>query len=183
MKTVPTLVTERLILDQIIPVDIPNIVAYAGNKKITNTTRTMPHPYFEEDAIAWINMANQGFKNKDMFIFALRDKVDKSFKGGIGLTLNTENNRAEIGYWIAEKFWGMGYTTEAVKAVLKFGFEKLELNKITAVYIDTNIASGKIMDKNGMVKEGELKNHDIKLGEYQTLIQYRMLRSEYDALN
>lgn len=182
MKKFPALATERLVLDQIMPADIPNIVAYAGNKKIADNTRTMPHPYLAANAIAWINMANQGFRNKDNFIFAMRNKDDNTFMGGIGLTLDQEHSRAEIGYWIAERFWNMGYTSEAVKSLLKFGFEELYLNKIVATYISTNVASGKIMIRNGMVKEGEFKNHDIKNGEYVTLIHYGLLKSTYESL-
>ena len=188
MKYFPKLGTERLLLDQIKPSDIPEIVANAGNIKIVENTRTMPHPYFEEDAIAWMNMANQGFRAKNNYIFAIRSRETHKLIGGIGLTLDVDNNRAELGYWLAEKFWNNGYTTEAVKAILTFGFEKLELNKVVAVYLSTNEASGRVMIKNGMVKEGELKDHDIKRGfsakdnEYVSLIQYRMLRSEYDDL-
>lgn len=188
MKAFPSLVTDRLLLNQIKPVDIPLIVAYAGNMKIIQNTRTMPFPYYEEDAIAWINMANQGFRAKDNYMFAMRFKADESFMGGIGLTLDVAQNRAELGYWLAEKFWGKGYTTEAVKAILQFGFEELNLNKIIAVYLTTNAASGKVMIKNNMVKEAELKDHDLKRGstlerpEYVSLIQYRMLKNEYEKI-
>jgi len=106
MKDYPKLLTERLILDQLILADIPDIVSYAGNAKIVENTRTMPHPYYDEDAISWINIANQGFKNKDHYIFAIRFIDTQAFMGGIGLTLDKENNRAELGYWLAEKFWG-----------------------------------------------------------------------------
>lgn len=182
MKRFPKLITDRLILDQLRLADIPDIVAYAGNRKIVDNTRTMPHPYFEEDAISWINMANQGFKNKDNYIFAIRNKNNEAFMGGIGLTLALEHNRAELGYWIAERFWNQGYTSEAVKSILKFGFEELKVNKIIAVYVDTNIASGRIMEKNDMIKEAELKDHDMKDGVYKTLIQYRLTKVEYESM-
>jgi len=189
MENFPELKTDRLILDQIKPQDIPEIVAYANNIKVAENTRTMPHPYFDEDAISWMHLANQGFKQKDNFIFALRKKIDKAFLGGIGLTLNVENNRAELGYWIAEPFWNKGYITEAVKAILKFGFEELNLNKIIAEYLTTNQASGKVMIKNGMIKEAEFKDHDVKRGHnakdnsYVSLIQYRLTNTEYQSLN
>jgi len=179
METFPKLETKRLVLDQIKPADIPDIVAYAGNIKIVENTRSMPHPYHEEDAISWM-------KNKDNYIFAMRFKETHDFIGGIGLTLDVLNNRAELGYWLAEGFWNKGLTTEAVQVILRFGFEKLHLNKIVAVYIPTNTASGKVMIKNGMVKEGEFKDHDIKKDhtvaddQYVSLIQYRMLKSEYE---
>lgn len=188
MKVFPNLDTDRLLLNQTKPADIPLIVAYAGNLKIVQNTRTMPHPYVEEDAIAWINMANQGFKAKNNYMFAIRSKMDEAFMGGIGLTLDVAQNRAELGYWLAEKFWGMGFTTEAVKALLQFGFEQLNLNKIIAVYLTTNTASGKVMIKNDMIKEAEFKDHDLKRGstlehpEYVSLIQYRMLKNEYEKI-
>ncbi len=182
MEKFPRLETERLILDRIRPDDIPNIVAYADNKKITDNTRTMPHPYFEEDAISWINMANQGFRDKNQYIFAMRNAVDDAFMGGIGLTIDLEHNRAELGYWLAEPFWNMGYTSEAVKVMLQFGFKELNLNKVFAGYIEANGASGKIMIKNGMVKEAELKDHDIKNGKYITLIQYGLTKTDYESL-
>jgi len=188
MDTFPKLWTKRLILDQIRPSDISNIVKYAGNIKIVENTQTMPHPYHEEDAIAWIHMANIGFKAKDNFMFAIRYSETLGLIGGIGLTIEKENNRAELGYWLAEEFWNKGLTTEAVKAILKFGFEELKLNKIFAVYLTSNQASGKVMTKNGMVKEAEYKDHDIKRGHtvedniYVSLIQYRMTKSEYKSL-
>ena len=188
MDQFPILKTKRLILDQIKPSDIPNIVAYAGNIKIVENTRSMPYPYHEEDAISWMHVANSGFKAKDNYMFAIRFSDTLSFIGGIGLTIDQENNRAELGYWLAEDFWNMGLTTEAVKAIIKFGFEELKLNKIFAVYLTSNEASGKVMIKNRMVKEAEFKDHDVKRGHtiedniYVSLYQYRMTRSEYESL-
>ena len=188
MKRFPRLTTYRLLIDQLKTSDIPDIVSYAGNSKITDNTRTMPHPYYEEDAIAWINMSYQGFKRGDLFMFAMRFGDTHAFIGGIGLTIDEENNRAELGYWLAETFWNLGFTTEAVQAILKFGFEQLKLNKIYAVYLTSNKASGRVMLKNGMIKEAEFKDHDVKRGstvednEYVSLIQYRMLKSEYEDL-
>lgn len=184
----PILDSERLLLNQIQPSDLTNIVRYANNKNITDTTRTMPHPYYEEDAVSWMHTANEGFKAKDLYMFAIRTKSDDAFIGGIGLTLNLPNNRAELGYWLAEPFWSQGYTTEAVQMILKFGFEELHLNKIIAVYLDTNTASGKIMIKNGMIKEAEFKDHDVKKDHtvaddiYVSLIQYRLTQKEYKSL-
>ena len=188
MEHFPEIKTERLILNQPKWNDVPTIVSYANNLKIVDNTRSMPHPYFEEDAISWIHMVNQGFKKKNNYMFAVRLQSDGDFVGGIGLTLDVENNRAELGYWMAEPFWNQGYTTEAVSAMLNFGFDTLGLNKIIAVYLTTNSASGKVMIKNGMIKEAEFKEHDIKRdhtiedNEYVSLIQYRLIKSEYEAL-
>ena len=72
MKRFPRLTTYRLLIDQLKTSDIPDIVSYAGNSKITDNTRTMPHPYYEEDAIAWINMSYQGFKRAKIVPAAIK---------------------------------------------------------------------------------------------------------------
>lgn len=157
MEQFPRLQSKRLILDQIKPSDISDIVTHAGNIKIAENTRSMPNPYHEEDAISWMHMANTGFKEKNNYMFAIRFSDTLEFIGGMGLTIDKENNRAELGYWLAEDFWNIGLTTEAVKAILKFGFEELKLNKIIAVYLTSNESSGKVMIKKAWSKKRNSK--------------------------
>lgn len=179
----PQFSTDRLILGKVQSIDIPKIVEYAGNKKVADTTLNIPHPYHEKDAIFWLNMANQGFEKKTQFTFAIRLKTTHEFIGGIGLKINKRFDRAELGYWIGEPFWNKGYVTEAVGAVLEFGFRTLELNKIYAQFLIENPASGKVMIKNGMIKEGELKDHSKKGNQYRSVMQYRLTKAEYEHIN
>lgn len=182
MKQFPTLTTARLSLEEVRTSDIPSIILYAGAEEIARTTLSMPHPYTEKDAIFWINKARQGFQAEDHYIFGIRLAATDEFLGGIGLIINKHFNKAEIGYWIGLPFWNKGYMTEATAAILKFGFEELGLNKIYAQFLTENPASGKIMIKNGMIKEAELVDHIQKYGEYKTSIQYRLTKAEYLAL-
>jgi len=124
-------------------------------------------------------MANQGLKEETNFIFAICRESTSEFIGGIGLRVNKRFNRAELGFWIAEPFWNNGFATEAVGKIIKFGFQEVELNKIFATHLPNNPASGKVMAKNGMVKEGELKDHVRKKEEYLNLIQYRITENEF----
>ena len=179
MDRLPSLATNRLILSQLTSVDIPKIIEYAGNRKIAEMTLNIPHPYEEEDAIFWLNRAHEGLKNKTEYSFAVRLKGSEAFIGGIGLMVNERFNLAEFGYWIAEPFWNKGYATEATRALLEFGFEELKLNKIHAAHLIENPASGKVMIKNGMIKEGEFKDHVRKDDVYKSLIQYRLTLSEF----
>jgi len=167
METYPQLVSERLSLERIRYSDVPTIVQYAGNFKIAQTTLNMPHPYEESDAIFWINLANQGFKNKTQYTFGIRLKSTDGIIGGIGLRLQQLFDHAEIGYWIAEPFWNNGYATEALGSILNFGFNQLNLHKIFANHLAENPASGKVMIKNKMIKEAELKDHTKKDGKYE----------------
>ena len=93
------------------------------------------------------------------------------------------NNHAQFGYWIAEPFWGKGIATEALAAILKVSFETLHLNKIYATHYPDNLSSGKVMLKNNMIKEAEMKEHYKIDGVYKDVIQYRMTKKVYEESN
>lgn len=175
----PVLEAKRLILNKLDSTDLASIVEYASNARVAEMTLNIPHPYREEDAVFWVNAAHTGFQDGSQYTFAIRLRPDNEFIGGMGLKINRRFDRAELGYWIAEPFWNMGFATEAAAAVLKFGFEELRLNKIYATHLIENPASGRVMQKNGMVKEGLLVDHYKRDNAYKTIVQYRMTRKEY----
>lgn len=179
MERLPEIETERLVLKELMAADIPLIVQYAANRNISSYTLNLPFPYAEKDAIYWINMANQGLKSKTHLIFAIRLKNQDAFIGGIGMKIEPHFFRADIGYWLAEPFWNNGYTTEALGAVIRYGFNELKLNKITASHFDKNPASGKVMAKCGMKKEGVLKEHIYKDAVFHDLVLYGLTKSDF----
>ena len=126
----PLLKTERLKLRKLLIDDIPSLVKYANNKKISDQIINIPHSYGEPDATYRIAYVNQGFLNKSRFVFAIADILSNDFIGEISLNLQSNSAQSEIGYWIAEPFWNKGFATEAIKEVIKFGFEKLKLTSI-----------------------------------------------------
>ena len=101
--------------------------------------------------------------------------------GAIGLNLQREHDRAELGYWIGVPYWGQGYATEAGREVVRYGFEDLALNRIYAFHFVTNPASGRVLQKIGMRYEGKRRQHTLKWGEYLDNEAYGILRSEYRA--
>lgn len=174
----PTITTQRLVLRKLRSTDIPRIVKYANNRGISDNTLNIPYPYKEEDAVYWINMADEGARKSDGYIFGITLKAVDQFIGGISLTMEPFD-KAMIGYWLAEPYWNKGYMTEATAAILQFGFENLGLRKIYSNHLEQNPASGKVMINNSMIKEAVLKDH-VKKGErYFTLIQYRLTEEEY----
>lgn len=183
MEEFPVIQTERLRLRELMARDITRIVQYANNPKIVEMTLSMPFPYEEKDAVSWLAEANQGFSKQTHYIFAICQLQANEFLGGIGIEVKKRFNRAEMGFWLGEPFWNSGYITEAVAAVLEFGFNDLELNKIIAFHMDKNPASGRVMTKNGMIKEGELVEHIRKDEEYIDVIQYRLTKQEFDRMN
>lgn len=179
MKNYPSITTTRLTLVPPKIQDVPTIVQYAGHADVAKTTANMPHPYHEEDAIFWLNMSYQGFKQGDKAVFSIRDKSTDAFMGGIGLHIDEAHNRAELGYWIAVPFWNQGFMTEALTALLKYGFETRELNRIYAVHMIENESSGRVMAKSGMKKEGIIPDAVHARGDYRTLVQYGLTREDY----
>ncbi|MEO5644271.1 MAG: GNAT family N-acetyltransferase [Bacteroidia bacterium] len=180
MKTFPELNTERLTLRKIRIDDIPSLLRYVNNRAISDQIFNIPYPYHEEDAIFRMNFVYQGFKNKERYVFAITLKDNDELIGEIGLHLDKENNCAQFGYWIGEPFWNKGIATEAAAAILKFGFEKLELNKIYATHYPDNEASGKVMINNKMIMEAELKDQYRIDNVYKSVNQYRLTKKEYE---
>jgi [ribosomal protein S5]-alanine N-acetyltransferase len=179
MESFPELITKRLRLRRIQLEDVSSLIKYANNKNISDQILNIPFPYGEEDAIHRFNFIVEGFKNKERYVFAITFKDENELIGETGLHLDKNNNSAQFGYWIAEPFWNNGIASEAVAAILQFGFEKLHLNKIYATHFPENKASGKVMLKNKMIREGELKDHYKVNDDYKSVIQYRLTKEEY----
>lgn len=94
-------------------------------------------------------------------------------------TLNPEDNwNAKIGLWITKEAQGEGYGTEAASKLIKYAFDQLNYHRIYARTLDTNKASQKLWEKHGFQKEGELREHIYRDGEYHNLILYGLLKEE-----
>jgi [ribosomal protein S5]-alanine N-acetyltransferase len=182
MEAFPEIITKRLKLRKAELTDVPSLMKYAGNKKISDQIFNIPYPYLEEDAVFRINFVYQGFNSKVRYVFAITFEDSQELIGEIGLHLDKSNNSAQFGYWIGEPFWNKGIATEATAAILEFGFQQLNLNKIYATHYPENPASGKIMLNNNMIKEAELKEHYLIDNVSRTVIQYRLTKGEYEQL-
>jgi len=154
MKDFPQLFTDRLHLRKIHIDDIQSLVKYANNRKVSDHILNIPHPYQEPDAVFRIRYVNEGFKKSSRYIFAIILKETEEFIGEISLHLDDKNRMAQLAYWIGEPFWKNGFVTEAIQAILIFGFEKLDLDLIFATCDEENIASIRVLEKNGFQKKG-----------------------------
>ena len=173
----PSLRTERLILRALELSDAPRIQQLAGEREVAFNTMNIPHPYPDGDAEEWI--ASQDAKREQGSVnFAIDDG---ELVGGIGLRVQREFERAEIGYWIGKPFWGRGYATEAAGAIIRYGFEELKLNRIYAGYFSRNEKSAHVMIKNGMKYEGTLRQHVKKWDEFVDVVYYGILRREWSS--
>ena len=184
MKQQPTIKTERLLLRPYHMDDAPELQRLIGERDIAATTMNIPHPYEDGMAEEFIGKQQKLFDSGEQMNLAITHRQDGFLIGGIGFnTIDRESERAEIGYWIAKRYWGNGYCTEAAGAVLGYGFEVMGLNRIHAMHMTRNPASGRIMQKIGMKHEGTSRQAVKKWGKFEDMEYYGILRSEYAGLN
>jgi [ribosomal protein S5]-alanine N-acetyltransferase len=121
-------------------------------------------------------------KNRNTYWFGIELKSEKRIIGGIDLhNFNNVQGKAEVGYWIGEKYWRKGYGSEALEALLEFGFKKLKLRRIEAEIFKGNPSSGKLLEKYNFKREG-MKRKAVKSranGKIYDAIIYGLLREEY----
>jgi RimJ/RimL family protein N-acetyltransferase len=172
----PTIKTKRLMLRSFDLADAARVRELAGAREVALNTMRIPHPYPDGAAEEWISSQEQTLAEGN-HVFAIDDG---QLVGAIGLHVNQDFDRAEVGYWLGLPFWGRGYATEAVAAILRYGFEELKLNRIYAGYFSRNAASGRVMEKNGMKYEGTLREHVRKWDEYVDIVYHGILRSEWE---
>ena len=182
MKQRPTLETERLIMRPFRRSDAPDVQRLAGAREIAAGTLRLPHPYGEGMAERWIGSHQETFERGEGIAFAVTLRGNGRLIGAISLmAISTEHERAEMGYWIGVPYWNQGYCTEAARAVIRYGFEVLELNRIQASHFARNPASGRVMQKIGMTREGCQRQCFKKWGEFVDLVCHSVLRQEYEA--
>jgi ribosomal-protein-alanine N-acetyltransferase len=170
--------TERLTLRPYALSDIPTLVPLIGAREVAATTLRIPHPYTEAYAREFIATAHEEFSSGKCLRLAIVIRESNTLCGGIGLQIEANHRRAELGYWIGVPYWGHGYATEAAQAVVKCGFEAFNLNRIYASYVTQNTASGRVLEKIGMRHEGRHRAHILKWGEFLDLEMYAMLASD-----
>lgn len=176
---IPRLETKRLLLRAFTLEDATRVQLLAGEKDIASNTLNIPHPYEEGMAEAWIKTHQEGFVKGELISLAIVLHSSGELIGAIGLTVNQEHAHAELGYWIGKPYWNRGYCTEAAQEVLHYGFERLGLNRVCAMHLSRNPASGRVMEKIGMTHEGRRRKHVLKWGEFEDLEMYAILKSEF----
>ncbi len=164
-------------LEKIILYDASIIAKYANNMNIwKNVTDSFPCPYFIENAIDYINIVT---KKKPIQDFKITK--NNEFVGLIsaGLKSNIYSKTAEIGYWLAEPFWGQGIMTQAVKMIVSQTFESFDfIEKITAKVYHTNIGSMRVLEKSGFHKEAILVKEAFKENEFKDIHYYALFRKK-----
>lgn len=156
--------------------DLDSLVKYANNFKIAkNLTNKFPYPYTKEAGEKFIAYA---IADSPIHIFAI--EVNGEAVGGIGIHPQDDVHckNAELGYWIAEPFWGKGIISHAIPQIVDFGFKTFDITRIFARPFETNFASQHILEKCGFSLEGRFSKTFYKNGEYLDELIYAIRKPE-----
>ncbi|RZU48665.1 RimJ/RimL family protein N-acetyltransferase [Krasilnikovia cinnamomea] len=115
-----------------------------------------------DDTAAFLAEAarDAGAQPRTRFALAVLDRAGQALIGSVELSVTSAaHRRASTGYALARPAWGQGLATEAAAAMLRLGFDRLDLHKISATCDPGNLASGRVLEKIGMRREGHLHDH------------------------
>ncbi|MGN0339079.1 MAG: GNAT family N-acetyltransferase [Lachnospira sp.] len=158
--------------------DAAALAAALSNKKVQDNLRDgLPYPYTEQDGTDYISAMLSADEN-DTFAFAIT--VDTKVIGSIGIFRqgNIHRQTAELGYYIAEEYWGKGIMTEAVKQICEYVFGKSDIIRIYADPFSYNVASCRVLEKAGFQYEGTLRSNAVKNGKVLDMKMYSLLKTE-----
>lgn len=136
---------KRLVLRPPMRADVPALVRLADNKRIAERLARLPSPYTRADAIGFVEIFAQRADERPYAV-----TLDGAFIGVVGFTFHP-GEPAELGYWLGEPYWGKGYATEAVRALIEAAFATRQFREIKARALASNTASLGVLRKAGFV--------------------------------
>ncbi|MBD1916776.1 GNAT family N-acetyltransferase [Phormidium sp. FACHB-322] len=177
MKIFPKLETPRLWLRQATDADADAIFSLFSDFRVTQFHDLDTFTQLQE-ARAVVERRRVGFETDRGIRWAIALKPSNSLIGSCGFTWDRASNRAEVGYELASQYWRQGIMTEALSAILTYGFEVKGLDNIVAEVMLKNIASKQLLKKLGFQSQGVLKNHGFWKGRHHDLEQFLLFRPQ-----
>jgi len=175
----PVLETECLLLRRITNDDVREVFELRSNPE---TMKYIPRPLVktDEEALAHIAMIDSKIETNEGINWAVTLKGNSKMLGFMGhYRIQRENFRSEIGYMILPEYSGIGIVTEAIKAIVEYGFSEMGLHSVEAVIDPENFASEKALLKNGFVKEAHILENECFEGKFWDTVIYSMLKKNF----
>lgn len=169
--------TKRLILRKFEYKDVEDLYEYAKDEEVTKYVRVDTYKSIE-DAQDRIDDLLAKYAQEEKYCWAIEEKESQKLIGSIDL-FDVADGEKEVGYLLNRNYWNKGYATEAAKEVIKYGFEKLNLNKILGHCVTLNIGSSRVMEKIGMKCQGITEKEKEVKGITYDVKQYMITKEEY----
>lgn len=181
-SAIPTLETPRLLLRKIDLSDTDDMYEYSRLDSVTKYLTWSSHVRRAQTE-NHIKLLQRKYASGDFYDWAVIEKTSGKMIGTCGFTnIFPKEKTAEVGYVIAQDFWGKGIAKEALCEVLRFGFETFDFERIYARHMLGNDASGKVMQKCGMTFENIYKNSEYIKGEYKTILVYGITKQNFEKM-
>ncbi|MBQ4601458.1 MAG: GNAT family N-acetyltransferase [Clostridia bacterium] len=175
----PQIETDRLILRHMKPSDARDMYDYAHRPEVTKYLLWAPHDSLEYTR-TYLKQVERCYRQGTFHDFGVILKEDNRFIGTCGFArIDEANATAEAGYVLNPEYWGKGLATEALCAVIAFGFEKRGFNRIESRYMVDNHASRRVMEKSGMSFEGVLRQSIFVKDGYEDIGICAILKQDY----
>ena len=154
---------------------------YSGDTEVTKYLTWSPHASAKETE-RYIRVLQKKYADGSFNDWGLILKETGKFIGTCGYTsFDYAANTAEVGYVLGKPYWGQGLAAEAVKCVMRYGFEVFGLDGFTAKYMEGNDASGRVMQKCGMTLEGVYRHSMYIKGEFKNIVVYHVTKEQFYA--
>lgn len=178
MFCMPDINTERLLLRRMTMKDAQDVYDYSRDPEVAQHVLWSAQKHVSE-AKEYIRYMNRRYRDDLPSSWGVIDKASGRLVGTIGYMDHSEDNASvEVGYSLAKWVWGKGLATEALRAVIDYTFESMDVNRIEAQHEIDNPASGRVMQKCGMTKEGVLRQRLYNKGKYVDVALYSILRGD-----
>ena len=158
--------------------DADDVAKYADNEKIARNLRDVfPHPYTLADARGFVDSCVEGDEDRQLCRAIV---VDGHTVGSIALFRGSDvyQKTAELGYWLAEDYWGKGVMTRAVKQICEEGFSRCDIVRVYAEPFAHNVPSRRVLEKAGFSLEGVMRRGVYKRGQVCDFCMYALLRED-----
>lgn len=177
--TFPILYTDRLQLVEIEQHHLTDIFKLFSDSKVTRfyNIKTLTS---ESEAKKIIDLFQSRFNEKVGIRWGISPIGVNNIIGTIGFNNFSKQHRANIGYDLQSESWNKGYLNEVLKSVVEFGFNHLEINRIEAEVMQGNIASEKVLSKNGFKNEGVLRQWMYWNDKHYDMSMFSLLRSDFN---
>lgn len=175
--------TPRLVLRELDGDDAPAVQAYAGDAEVVRYLDWGPNAPDDTAGFLALARATRGAAPRTAYHLAIALKAADRLIGGCRIEIRSAaNGSGDLGYVLDRRHWGHGYATEAMRALVDFGFGPLALHRIWATCDVDNLASARVLEKLGMRREGHLRQNARRRGEWRDSYLYAILAHEADRI-
>ena len=180
--TFPVLETKRLVLRKVTKEDAESILDYLSDEVVMKYYGLEPFKSINNalDEISWYQSIHN---NKTGIRWGITLKDQGIVIGSCGFhNYVSQHFRTEIGFELSKEQWGKGIASEAVEAIINYGYKHMNFQRIEALIEPPNLSSQKLVEKLGFIREGLLRNYEFTSGKFDDLYMYSLLKQDFDKI-